>query len=393
MWLLLRGLTLAVLLVGQVTVSWPATEWRGESDLHYHHGGRYKRQEADLVAPAEVAETPLETGSGIHGEESGALEDGSFEGSAGYTVGSDESGGGKESSGGSADPEESSAEGGSTLEHSGHREDDASGPNFNVVTEESGDFEGNQDSSGIHPESRGDKIENGNHPGGSGDDNSEEDIAVVEKVAVEAGAVTGAVYVEAESVPAGEGSGDGTAESQAVAHFNVVAEESGDYEGNQDSSGNHSESSGVKMENGNHPAGGGDDNSKENIDVVEEVAVEAGAVTGEVHIEAESVPAGEGSGDGSTESQAVAQMDVGNQTEESQTMDDVLHDVEDVDEDVAENIDNVGSDFATNTTEGDNLEYEDEHNSVGEDKELETSLESPAGTGSEAIFMLHLRFA
>ena len=141
------------------------------------------------------------------------------------------------------------------------------------------------------------------------------------------------------------------------------------------------------MENGNHPAGGGDDNSKENIDVVEEVAVEAGAVTGEVHIEAESVPAGEGSGDGSTESQAVAQMDVGNQTEESQTMDDVLHDVEDVDEDVAENIDNVGSDFATNTTEGDNLEYEDEHNSVGEDKELETSLESPAGTGSEAIFI------
>ena len=202
-----------------MTVSWPATEWRGESDLHYHHGGRYKRQEADLVAPAEVAETPLETGSGIHGEESGALEDGSFEGSAGYTVGSDESGGGEESSGGSADPEESSAEGGSTLEHSGHREDDASGPNFNVVTEESGDFEGNQDSSGIHPESRGDKIENGNHPGGSGDDNSEEDIAVVEKVAVEAGAVTGAVYVEAESVPTGEGSGDGTAESQAVAHF------------------------------------------------------------------------------------------------------------------------------------------------------------------------------
>ena len=148
------------------------------------------------------------------------------------------------------------------------------------------------------------------------------------------------------------------------------------------------------MENGNHPAGGGDDNSEENIDVVEEVAVEAGAVTGEVHIEAESVPAGEGSGDGSTESQAVAQMDVGSQTEESQSMDDVLHDVEDVDEDVdiAENIDNVGSDFATNTTEGDNLEYEDEHNSVGEDKELETSLESPAGTGSEANFMLHLRF-
>ena len=75
-------------------------------------------------------------------------------------------------------------------------------------------------------------------------------------------------------------------------------------------------------------------------------------------------------------------MDVGNQTEESQSMYDVLHDVDDVDEDVdiAENIDNVESDLATNTTEGDNLEYEDEHNSVGEDEELETPLESQEGT-------------
>lgn len=183
---------------------------------------------------------------------------------------------------------------------------------------------------------------------------------------------------------------DEVLEAKVNAEVEGGAEESGDSEGNQDGSGNHSESSG-EPENGHAPGGSGDieasqdfqsGNSEEDTAVGEEVSVEAEAVLDEVSVEAEAVHGEEGSGDAIAEAEVAGQIGVGNPTDESQVLNDVLDDVEDVEDvDVVEDIENVGSEFV-NTTDRGELEYEDGQDSIGEP---ETSLESPEGTDSGAI--------
>lgn len=334
MWLLIRSLALAFLLADHVIVSWPAAQWLGESDQwQQHRGGRQKRQEADdAVSPVEVQEAedeppPLESGSGSQWEESSAEEEeGSSDGSGVDVEGTDGSGGEDGGLERSSEPDESSSEVGS-------------GPDSEVIEEREDDAPEAEVNAGVEGGAGADTLENGK-----------------------------------------------------------LAEESGDSEENHEGSGNTSERIG-EPENGHDTGGSGDieasqgfqsGNAGGDTPVGQDYSVEEeeeAAVLDEVSVEAEAVHGEEGSGDANAEAEVVGQIDVGNHTDESQEVDNVLDDVEDVDDvddiNVSEDVDNVGSDLV-NTTDGGNLEYEDGYDSNGE---LETSLESPGpgGTDSGAI--------
>ena len=174
-----------------------------------------------------------------------------------------------------------------------------------------------------------------------------------------------------------------------------LAEGSGDSGVNHEESGNTSGSG--EPENGHGSGGSGDiesdegflsGNSGEEIPAGQDDTVEEEVVLDEISVEAEAVHGEEASEDDTVEAEEVGPNDVGNHTDESQDVYNVMDKVENIDgvEDTytVEDFENVGSDLGNNT-DGGNFEYEDGNYPNGEDGEPETSLESPRGVDSGAI--------